>query len=462
MGVNRNSLGTIILAAGKGTRMKSRLSKVLHPICGTPMLQFSIDLAKSLNARPIVIVIGHQAERLREVFSTEESVFVEQKEQLGTGHAVACAAESVSDHVENVLILCGDVPLLCLETVKELVDHHEEAGATLTILSGFLEDPTNYGRLLRNQKGEVIGIVEEKDANPQQRSIQEINTGIYCVKKNFLFEAIHNLKRDNVQGEYYLTDVLDLAEPGTIATVQAKDSSEFMGINTRIDLAKANDICRIRTIEHLMLEGVTFVDPSTVYIDRMVTIGRDSVIYPNCFLEWQTIIGEACTIEPGSRIVDSKIGDEVHIRLSSMITESKVDKGAEVGPFAHLRPQSEIGEDVRIGNFVEVKKSKIERGSKASHLTYIGDASVGKDVNIGCGTITCNYDGKQKHQTIIEDEVFVGSDTQFVAPVRIGAQAIIGAGSTITKNVPPNALAVSRAKQVNYRRMGKKRYQKKA
>jgi bifunctional UDP-N-acetylglucosamine pyrophosphorylase/glucosamine-1-phosphate N-acetyltransferase len=240
-----------------------------------------------------------------------------------------------------------------------------------------------------------------------------------------------------------------------------KESTEFMGINTRKDMARANEICRLRTTENLMIEGVTFVDPNTVYIDKTVQVGRDTVIYPNCYIEGETVIGEACIIEPGSRIVDSKIEDEVHIRLSSMITESKVERGAMIGPFAHLRPQSEIGEDVRIGNFVEIKKSKIEKGSKASHLTYIGDATVGKDVNIGCGTITCNYNGQQKHQTIIEDEVFVGSDTQFIAPVKIGAHTIIGAGSTITKDVPANSLALSRAKQHNYLNRGKKKADKK-
>ncbi len=458
---DRDRLGAIILAAGKGTRMKSRLPKVLHPIGGSPMLQFSIDIAEGLGARPIVIVIGHQADRVKEAFSKDDLIFVEQKEQLGTGHAVACAEKGLSDYVENVLILCGDVPLLHLETLKELIGHHRKTGATLTVLTGFFEDPTNYGRILRNKEGAVIGIAEEEDATPQQRSIQEINSGIYCANRSFLFEAIKALKRDNVQGEYYLTDILEMAKPGTIASITTKESTEFMGINTRKDMARANEICRLRTTENLMIEGVTFVDPNTVYIDKTVQVGRDTVIYPNCYIEGETVIGEACIIEPGSRIVDSKIEDEVHIRLSSMITESKVERGAMIGPFAHLRPQSEIGEDVRIGNFVEIKKSKIEKGSKASHLTYIGDATVGKDVNIGCGTITCNYNGKQKHQTIIEDEVFVGSDTQFVAPVKIGAHTIIGAGSTITKNVPANSLVLSRVKQHNYLNRGKKKAAKK-
>lgn len=461
MGVYRDGLGTIILAAGKGTRMKSKLSKVLHPIGGSPMLQFSIDLAEGLGARPIVIVIGHQADRLRKAFSGKGILFVKQKKQLGTGHAVACAKEALSELAGDVLILCGDAPLLRIETLEGLIRHHQETKATLTILTGVLEDPLNYGRILRNQEGKVIGIVEEDDASPQQRSIQEINTGIYCANKKFLFEAIRDLRRDNVQGEYYLTDILEMANPGTVETFTTKESTEFMGINTKIDLARANEICRMRAIETLMLEGVTFIDPNTVYLDRMVRVGKDSVIYPNCYFEGKTMIGEGCVIEPGSRIVDSRIGDKVHIRLSSVITECKVGRGAMIGPFAHLRTQSEIGEEVRIGNFVEIKKTKIEKGSKVSHLSYIGDAIVGKDVNIGCGTITCNYNGKQKHQTIIEDEAFVGSDTQFVAPVRIGANAIIGAGSTITKDVPPNALAISRAKQYNYLNRGKKRSKRK-
>jgi bifunctional UDP-N-acetylglucosamine pyrophosphorylase/glucosamine-1-phosphate N-acetyltransferase len=456
MGIKSEGLGVIILAAGKGTRMKSRIAKVLHPICGSPMLEFPVELAIELEAKPIVVVVGHQAEMIKETFSTKGLIFVEQKEQLGTGHAVACAMDVFKEFDGNILILCGDVPLLKLETLKGMINHHTHTGAIITILTAFPDDPTSYGRILRNEEGRVVGIIEERDADICQKSIKEVNTGIYLAEKSFIFNSIQRLKRDNIQGEYYLTDIISFANPDKIGTFHVEDQTEAMGINTRIDLAKANEVCRMRVIHNLMLEGVTILDPRSVYIHRSVKIGRDTIIHPNCYIEGNTIIGEACIIEPGSKIVNSIIDDDVHVRISSVIIDSVVKKGAQIGPFAHIRPSSEIGEGARIGNFVEIKKSKIDKGSKASHLTYIGDSIIGKDVNIGCGTITCNYDGKKKHQTIIEDGVFVGSDTQLVAPVRIGAYSIIGAGSTITKDVPPNSLAVSRVKQCNFLQRGKK------
>ncbi len=316
-----------------------------------------------------------------------------------------------------------------------------------------LEDPTGYGRIVRVDGGCVQRIVEDRDASPEEVSIKEINTGIYCVESPFLFEALGQVRQDNVQGEYYLTDIVAIAngQQRRVYAFVAGDSTEVVGINTRVDLAKADEILRAELLTEMMLDGVSIVDPKTTYIDKPVRVGRDTVIYPNCYLEGETIIGERCILEPNTKITDSRIGSDVVIRSFSVITKSTIDEGASIGPFARLRPETEVKKNARIGNFVEVKKSIIGEGTKANHLTYLGDTTVGRNVNVGAGTITCNYDGEKKHPTLIEDDVFVGSNTELVAPVTLKRGSIVGAGSTITKDVPNGALAISRSKQKNIR-----------
>jgi bifunctional UDP-N-acetylglucosamine pyrophosphorylase/glucosamine-1-phosphate N-acetyltransferase len=449
-----NSLAIVVLAAGKGTRMKSNLVKVLHPVAGTPMLSFALDLARALRPNRLVAVVGFQRELVRQRFSAPDVIFVDQEEQLGTGHAVSVASQALKDFQGSALIICADVPLLTEGTLRRFLKFHEDNRAALSVLTTMPESPHGYGRIVRGEGGQLLGIVEEKDLQPGEEKIKEINTGIYCVEAEFLFSALPYLSDRNAQREFYLTDIVEKASSlgkKTIAYLTA-DSVEVMGINTRLDLARANQILRQKIAERHMLEGVTLIDPQTTYIDRGVEIGKDTMIHPNCYLLGHTSLGEECVVEPGCKITDSRVGNFVTIRASSVVSESVLEDRVEVGPFAHLRPKNLLREGAKIGNFVEVKKSVIGKGTKANHLSYIGDATVGEKVNIGAGTITCNYDGHKKHPTIIEDEVFVGSNTELVAPIKIGRGAIIGAGSTITKDVPPERLAISRAKQVHYKK----------
>ncbi len=445
----------IILAAGRGKRMKSILAKVLHPIAGRPMLAYPIETARQLGCHKIVVVVGHQANSVKESFKNEGLIFVEQEEQLGTGHAVVCAREALKGFEGTTLILCGDVPLLKEKTIKTLVNMHDKMKSPITVLTVLRDNPSGYGRIKRDNQGNILEIVEEKDTDSEEKEIKEINTGIYCINNNFLFSSLESLKNDNAQGEYYLTDLIKMAkeQDKSPSTLTVNDPGEVMGINDRRDLARAGEAIRKKIAEVLMREGVTLVNPEDTYIDLGVKIGRDTIIFPSCHIQGKTVVGENCYIESGVKIFDSKIGNSVTIKTSSVITESKISNKATIGPFAHLRPLSEIAEEVKIGNFVEVKKSKIGRGSKVSHLSYIGDTTIGENVNIGAGTITCNYDGKKKHPTIIEDGVFVGSNTQLVAPVKIGKNSIVGAGSTITKNVPEGFLAIGRARQRNLGRL---------
>jgi bifunctional UDP-N-acetylglucosamine pyrophosphorylase/glucosamine-1-phosphate N-acetyltransferase len=452
-------IATIILAAGKGTRMKSELVKVLHPILGLPMLSYPIELSlKGIKAEKTIVVVGHQADRIQEMFKDFQVGFALQKKQLGTGHAVLQAIPFLQPFSGTVLILCGDVPLVELETLRSFIDTYKENGSTLSVLTAVVEEPFGYGRILRNSEGWLEKIVEEKDASEKERMIREINTGIFCVKAPFLMEGLREIGKENAQGEYYLTDLVEVAKKRELrcsAHIVA-DPVEVMGINTRVDLAMANEVLRQKKLKDLMLSGVTVVDPKTTYVDRTVEVGKDSILYPNCHLQGKTKIGERCIIEPNSKISDSLIGDDVTIRANSVITESKIEEGASIGPFAHLRPLSEVKTKAKIGNFVEVKKSVIGKGSKANHLSYIGDSLLGEDVNIGAGTITCNYDGFEKHQTIIGNRVFVGSNVELVAPVKVGNDSSIGAGTTVTKDVPEGALAISRVKQKNIKRWNKK------
>ena len=452
-------IATIILAAGKGTRMKSDLVKVLHSLLGLPMLSYTIDLSlNEIKSKKTIVVVGHQADQIKERFKDTRIQFTLQEEQLGTGHAVLQAIPFLQKFNGTVLILCGDVPLVRGETLRSFINHFWENESTLSVLTAVVEHPLGYGRILRSREGWLEKIVEEKDAPEEERMIREINTGIFCVKAPFLMEGLTEIGQENAQGEYYLTDLVEIARRRGLrcSAHQVADPVEVMGINTRVDLAIANEVLRHEKVKDLMLSGVTIIDPKTTYVDRMVEIGRDTILYPNCSLQGKTRIGERCIIESNSNISDSIIGNEVTIRSSSVVTESKVEEGASIGPLAHLRPLSEVKTGARIGNFVEVKKSVIGKGTKASHLAYIGDSILGKEVNIGAGTITCNYDGFEKHQTIIGDRVFVGSNVELVAPVKVGNNSSIGAGTTVTKDVPEGALAISRVKQKNIEGWNKK------
>ena len=351
----------------------------------------------------------------------------------------------------------GDVPLLTEETIKSFLQAHQERQAALSVMTVELENPRGYGRVFRNADGSLLRITEDKDLKPGEEEIREINTGIYCVDAGFLFSALSHITPQNAQKEYYLTDIVARAsaEKKKVLPFLAKDALEVMGINTRVELARANQGMRKKIAERHMPEGVTLIDPETAYIDREVKIGRDTVIHPNCHLMGKTSLGVGCLIEPGCKIANTQAGNRVIIKASSVISECRIEDRVEVGPFAHLRPETLLREGSRIGNFVEVKKSVIGRGTKANHLTYIGDATLGEKINVGAGTITCNYDGQKKHPTVIEDGVFIGSNTALVAPVKIERNSVIGAGSTITKQVPPDTLAVARGKQVHYRKRTK-------
>ena len=452
-------IATIILAAGKGTRMKSDLVKVLHPILGLPMLSYPIELSlKGIKSEKTIVVVGYQAGQLKERFKDPQIQFALQKEQLGTGHAVLQAIPLLKTFTGTVLILCGDVPLVKADTLHSSIEAFWKSDSILSVLTTVVEDPFGYGRIVRSSEGWIKKIVEEKDSTKEEKSIREINTGIYCVKASFLIDGLSKIEKNNAQGEYYLTELVEIAEKKGLrcSAYIVADPVEVMGINTRVDLAVANEVLKLEKLKELMLSGVTVLDPKTTYVERMVEVGRDTTISPNCYLHGMTRIGERCIIESNSKITNSIIGNEVTIRSNSVITESKIEEGAVIGPFAHLRPLTEVKVGAKIGNFVEVKKSVIGKGSKANHLTYIGDSLVGEEVNIGAGTITCNYDGFEKHQTIIGDRVFVGSNVELVAPVKVGNGSTIGAGSTVTKDVPGGALAISRARQRNIKGWSKR------
>lgn len=439
----------IILAAGQGTRMKSKLYKVLHPVCGKPMVQHVIDQVKSLDINEIVTIVGHGAEKVKEQLG-EDSQYALQAEQLGTAHAVQQASEMLADREGVTIVVCGDTPLIKGETMEALFKHHEETSAKATILTARAEDPTGYGRIVRNAEGFVEKIVEHKDANEQERTINEINTGTYCFDNKMLFEAIQNVSNDNVQGEYYLPDVIEILknQGETVSAYVTDNFAETLGVNDRVALAEAERTMKKRINEFHMRNGVSIIDPDNTYIGPDVAIGQDTVIFPGTTLSGSTDIGSECQIGPNTEISSCEIGNNTVIRQSAAF-DSKIGSEVNIGPFAHIRPASDIHDEVKIGNFVEIKKAVFGKGSKASHLSYIGDAEVGADVNIGCGSITVNYDGKNKFLTKIEDGVFIGCNSNLVAPVKIGKGAYVAAGSTITEDVPGEALAVARARQVN-------------
>ncbi|MED3662440.1 bifunctional UDP-N-acetylglucosamine diphosphorylase/glucosamine-1-phosphate N-acetyltransferase GlmU [Ureibacillus sp. FSL K6-8385] len=439
----------IVLAAGQGTRMKSKLYKVLHPVCGKPMVEHVVDNISALNVNRIVTIVGHGAEKVKEQLG-EKSEYVLQSEQLGTAHAVM-QAESILGSLEGTtLVICGDTPLIQAETMKALLDHHIAQKAKATILTAIAEDPTGYGRVIRDEQGQVAQVVEHKDATPDQRLIKEINTGTYCFDNKALFEALKSVNNNNAQGEYYLPDVIEiLKQKGeTVAAYTCEDFNETLGVNDRIALSRAEEIMRERINKKHMANGVTIINPSMTHISIDAEIGRDTIIYPGVVIEGKSVIGEDCIIGPNSQISNSKIGNRSVVK-HSVVQQSVIGEDTSVGPFAHLRPEAEIGNRVKIGNFVEVKKSTLGDETKVSHLSYIGDAEVGKNVNIGCGSITVNYDGKNKYKTIIEDNVFVGCNSNLVAPVTLRTGSFIAAGSTITEEVPQDSLAIARARQTN-------------
>jgi bifunctional UDP-N-acetylglucosamine pyrophosphorylase/glucosamine-1-phosphate N-acetyltransferase len=430
--------------------MRSQTAKVLHRLDGRPLIAHVCRAAIALSPRSIYVIVGHQAEAVKTAVSEElgenSAVYVKQQEQRGTGDAVMAASAHLAEASSTLLTLYGDLPLVRAETLGALVHQHRThrgRGAACTMLTVRLEEPTGYGRIVRDEDGRFQKIVEQRDATAEERQIKEINAGIYCFETRTLFDALARVQPANAQGEYYLTDVPGIlrSDGEDVGIYQHTDAREVSGINTRVELAEFENLLRRRTLRRLMLDsGVTFVDPSHTYVSSDAQVGRDCVVYPDVHIEGRTVIGDECEIRSGTRIANSRIGNGVTIKDHCVIIDSEVGDNCSVGPFAHLRMNSQLEERAAVGNFVEMKKSRLGRGSKTMHLTYLGDATVGEKTNIGAGTITCNYDGQQKHPTVIEDNVKIGSDTMLVAPVRVGRGAMTAAGSVVTKDVPPDTL----------------------
>jgi bifunctional UDP-N-acetylglucosamine pyrophosphorylase/glucosamine-1-phosphate N-acetyltransferase len=446
-----SDLHVVVLAAGKGTRMKSARPKVLHKVAGKAMIDHVMAAALSLSPSTTTFVVGHMKELLRQELERYPGLsFVTQEPQLGTGHALLQTSDLLEGRTGFVLLLSGDVPLLKSHTLAALMRTHKETGAAATVLTAVVDQPYGYGRIVRT-KGRISRIVEERDASPAQRKIREINSGVYMFSLEPLFDSLRGLATANAQGEYYLTDLISTYRRRRLGveTVQVDDPNEIRGINSRSELAETSRIVRQKKNEELMAAGVTIEDPATTYIDEDVVVGADTVIHPGVHLEGRTQIGQACEIHGGVRIVNSVLADRVTVQNFCVINGGRLGSGVTVGPFVHIRPDTELLDSVHIGNFVELKKAVLGKGTKAGHLTYLGDAVIGENVNIGAGTITCNYDGTRKHQTTIEDGVFVGSDSQLVAPVTIGKGAYIGSGTTVRQDVPAGSLAVSGGRQQN-------------
>lgn len=441
----------VVLAAGQGTRMKSRLPKVLHRLGDRTLLEHVLRTASIVSPSTVTVIVGHGADAVRtSVGNRPNTECVLQQPQLGTAHALQQAEERLKGKAGTLVLLSGDVPLLQPATLQRLVETHGRAGAAATVVTAVVERPYGYGRIVRT-RGKIARIVEERDASPAVRQIREINSGIYAFDLAPLFDALRGIASQNAQGEYYLTDLIAIYRRRKlpVETLVVDNAQEIRGINSRTELAEVSRIVRQTKNEELMAAGVTIIDPATTYIDPDVEIGSDTVIHPSVAIEGQSRIGAACEIHSHVRIVDSEIADKTVINNFCLIIGSRIAEGASVGPFAHVRPESVVGEGAKIGNFVELKKTTMGPGSKANHLAYLGDATIGAHVNVGAGTITCNYDGVAKHPTVIEDGAFIGSDTQLIAPVRIGKGAYVGAGSSITEDVPDGALGIARGRQTN-------------
>ncbi len=433
-------VSAVILAAGQGTRMKSKRPKVLHPVAGEPMIKHVVRAVSGLHPHRLVAVVGYGAKEVRRALG-DEYLYVEQEEQLGTGHALLQARQLLEDKGDIVLVLFGDHPLITTKSLRQILEEHEKEGAAITILTFHPPDPTGYGRIRRDRVGQVVGIIEEAAASEEEKRVGEVNDGVLCFREGWLWPHLEKIE-PGAKGEYYLTDLLALAveEGERVLALSPEDEEEARGVNSRIDLAWAEAVIRQRVRERLMLSGITIVDPPSTFIDSTVRVGQDTVLHPQTILEGQTTIGAACSIGPGSHLRDSKVGDGCTI-LYSLVEEAVLEERVDVGPFSHLRRGTHLASGVHVGNFVEIKESYLGPGTKVGHFSYIGDATLGREVNVGAGTITCNYDGERKHRTIVEDHVFLGSDTMLVAPVKIGAGAKTGAGSVVTKDIPPGSLA---------------------
>ncbi|MUG48218.1 bifunctional UDP-N-acetylglucosamine diphosphorylase/glucosamine-1-phosphate N-acetyltransferase GlmU [Paenibacillus woosongensis] len=439
----------IILAAGQGKRMKSKLYKVLHPVCGKPMVGHVLDTVKQINCERSIVVVGHGAEAVKSYLGTSAE-YVLQEQQLGTGHAVRQAEPLFKDEEGVTIVICGDTPLVKPETLESLIALHTESGAAATVLSAWTERPQGYGRVIRGENGSVVRIVEQKDCSPEEDAVQEFNTGTYCFDNAKLFAALSKVTNNNAQQEYYLTDVIGiLVNSGEIVEgYMTEDYAESIGVNDRLALSEAEQFMRERINRKHMLNGVTIIDPQSTYIGADVQIGSDTILYPGTSIAGNTVIGEDCVIGPGTEVNNCQIHNGAKVK-QSVLMDAEVGSETTVGPFAYLRPGAKLGAHVKVGDFVEIKNASIDEGSKVSHLSYIGDAKVGKNVNIGCGAITVNYDGYNKSITEIEDDAFVGSNVNLIAPVKIGKGAYVVAGSTITHTVPDNDLAIARNRQEN-------------
>jgi bifunctional UDP-N-acetylglucosamine pyrophosphorylase/glucosamine-1-phosphate N-acetyltransferase len=445
----KKGLSALILAAGKGTRFKSDKIKVLHSLMGKSMLQWVVDTIQKLGPDRIHIVVGYQKDLVQKVLTGQNIDFVHQKKQLGTAHAVLAAQAALKKEAgRDLLIINGDLPLIRSETLRPLLRSHRERGNSLTFLTTDLDDPTGFGRVILSEDN-TFRVVEEKEANSAQKKVKEINVGIYIFRIRDLLKGLSQVSNKNKKGEYYLTDMIEiLSRDGKkVGKYKTWNTEEIVGVNDRYELARAIDVLRLRKIKSLTEKGVTVYDPKSTWIDDVVKVGRDTVIYPSVILEGETVIGSHCMIYPYVHVVDTQVGKRVKLLSSSMIEQSVIRDDAKVGPFTHLRPKSIIRQGAKVGNFVEMKNTDFGRRSKAGHLSYLGDADIQEDVNIGAGTITCNYDGARKSKTKIESGAFIGSGAQLVAPLKIGKKAYVGAGSTITKDVSPESLAVSRSRQ---------------
>ncbi|MBN2395607.1 MAG: bifunctional UDP-N-acetylglucosamine diphosphorylase/glucosamine-1-phosphate N-acetyltransferase GlmU [Candidatus Atribacteria bacterium] len=446
------AIESVILAAGQGKRMKSSFPKALHCVAGKPMISYSLDLIKALKIKQGIVVIGHQAEEVKNELSGiyKDLIYVYQEEQLGTAHALQQTKPFLSRSTEVILVLSADVPLLRTSTIRKMILHHVKNKLSCTLLTANFEKPEGYGRIVRDQDKRISGIIEQADLARGQDQIKEVNAGVYCFNRRDLFNALSLVVQDNKQKEYYLTDVIKIlaAKGYPIGSIAVKENQEIIGVNTRSDLANVSKIFFKRNLEYHMTNGVTVIDPESTFIDGHVKIGQDTIIYPFTIITAGSEIGKDCHIGPYSHIINSCVGQESRVH-SSVIEKSKIGERVMIGPYSHLRPDSMIGDSVKIGNYVEIKKTIIGNESKVSHLTYLGDATLGQKVNIGAGTITCNFDGIKKNPTIIEDGVFIGSNNALVAPVTIGRHSYTAAGSTITQDVPMESLGIARSRQKN-------------